>query len=210
MTLPNGRDSDSNQANFKGPPLPQENNHNISVLLGVWGEKFIKDFLQFSLPSLLAPGNAPALANNYKTRFTFLTRKNDLDVFEQSPAFQKLKSICEIDFISIDDLIVLGNYSTTLTLAYDRAIKQTGEQMLNTYFIFLTSDYIMADGSLEGLMRYIKKGYSGICAGNFQVNEEDIKPFLISQINPETHTMQIKPRRINKTKFTTSTFSNSC
>ncbi len=167
----------------------------------MWGEKFITDCLQLSLPSLLAPGNIPALAANYSLRFVFLSREQDIPVFENSQAFQKLKSICDVEFISIADLIVFNNYSTTLTLAYDRAVRQTGEQMLNTYFVFLTSDYIMADGSLEGLMRYIKKGYSGICTGNFQVIEEKITPFLLNKIDPLTQTMSINSRDLLKQSF---------
>jgi hypothetical protein len=176
--------------------LPQENNYKLHLLLAVWGEKFINDFLGLSLPSLLAPGNIPALTNQYETSFVFLTKTADIEVFEKHPAYQKLKTICKTEFISIDDLIVFGNYSTTLTLSFDRAIKQTGEQMLNTYFVFLTSDYIMADGSGEGLMRYIAKGYSGICMGNFQVIQEEIEQYLRDKIDPATHIMQIKSREL--------------
>ena len=68
--------------------------------------------------------------------------------------------------------------------------------MLNTYFIFLTSDYIMADGSMMGLIRYIKKGYSGIYAGNYQVAEENIKPLLLNLIDPDTSVMTVKPREL--------------
>jgi len=181
--------------------LPQENNSPVCVLLAVWGDAFIKSFLRLSLPSLLAPGNIPALANSCKTRFFILTRTQDIPSFEKRRAFHRLKAICDIEFILIDDLIVYGNYSTTLTLAYDRAIKHTGNKMLETYFVFLTSDYIMADGSLEGLMRYIRKGYNGIFAGNFQVIEEDMKPFLLDHIDPATHVMQIKPRDLLKESF---------
>jgi len=173
----------------------------VCILLGVWGEKFIKDFLQLSLLSLLAPGNIPALVKNYKTKFIFLTRSHDINVFETDPAFQLLKAYCDIEFTSINDLIVIGNYSTTLTLAYDRAIKSTGERMLNTYFIFLTSDYIMADGSFEGLMRYMAKGYSGICAGNFQVVQESMEPFLLGHIDKQAGYMQIKPRELLRESF---------
>ncbi len=142
--------------------------NSVHILLTVWGEKFITDFLEFGLLSLLAPGNVPAIAKAYPSKFIFLTRSNDINTFEQNPAFQKLKTICDIQFIEINDLLVIGNHSTTVTLAYERAIRQAGNAMLNTYFVFLTSDYIMADRSLEGLIRYMKKGYSGIFAVNFQ------------------------------------------
>lgn len=177
--------------------MPHQN-HEVAILLGVWGEKFIKDFLQLSLASLLAPGNIPAMSQQYKTRFVFLTRSYDVEIFESELAFQELKKYCTIEFIPINDLIILSNYSTTLTLAYDRAIKQAGLAMLNTYFIFLTADYIFADGSFRGLMRYMQQGYSGIQAGNFQVAQEEIESDLINMIDRKNHILQISPRELLK------------
>lgn len=175
-----------------------EQDYQVRILLGVWGESFIENFLEYSLPSLLAPGNIPALAAEYPVTFVFLTCSSDVPVFEDSFAIQQLKKHCKIEYVSIRDLIVFGNYSTTLTYAFDRAIRQTGEEMLKTYFIFLTADYIMADGSMQGLMRYMQKGYSGICAGNFQVIKEDIEPQLLSHIDPVSGVMQISPRDLVK------------
>lgn len=175
--------------------------HKACILLGIWGENYINHFLQFSLLSLLAPGNLPAFAKSYPTRFVFLTRSYDVTIFENHPAFLKLQTWCDVQFISINDLLGIDNYSTILTLAYDRAIRQTGKDMLNTYFLFLTSDYMMADGSLQGLMRYMQKGYSGIYAGNFQVVQEEIEPYLRSCIDPVHQVMQIQPRDLLEKSF---------
>src|SRR5579872_937686 len=109
----------------------------ICVLLAVWGERYIKDFMDLGLPSLLAPGNLPALSSQYPVKFVFLTRSAEISLFNQYPVMEKLKTYCDIEFISLDDLITIENYSTTLTLALDRAIKNTGKQMLNTYFLIL-------------------------------------------------------------------------
>lgn len=179
----------------------ENKHHQVRILLAVWGEKYIKDFLQLSLPSLLAPGNIPAMAKVYPLRLVFLTQDTDIDVFENNQVFKKLKEVCAVEFISIKDLIVFSHYSTTLTLAYDRAVRLTGEQMLNTYFVFLTADYVMANGSLEGLMRYIKKGYSGICAGNFQVIEEEFTPYLLSQFDAENQAISIQPQELLNESF---------
>lgn len=174
---------------------------NACILLGVWGEKYINDFLRLSLPSLLAPGNIPALAHAYRTKFVFLTRSYDIDTFKSNAGFQKLSMLCDIEFININDLLGISNYATVLTLAYDRAIKRTGTQMLKTYFIFLTSDFIMANGSFAGLMRQLEKGYSGICSGNFQVLQENMEPFLLHHVDATTHVMQIEPRELLKLSF---------
>jgi hypothetical protein len=44
----------------------------IKVLLPVWGYEFTQQFLKLSLPTLLAPGNLPALAKTMPTGFIFL------------------------------------------------------------------------------------------------------------------------------------------
>ncbi|TAK76567.1 MAG: hypothetical protein EPO11_04055 [Gammaproteobacteria bacterium] len=173
----------------------------ICVLLAIWGERYIKDFLGLGLPCLLAPGNIPALATYYPVRFIFLTRADNVSIFDDHPAIQKLKAYCKIEYIAIDDLITVGNYSTTLTLAFDRAIRAAGKKMLKTYFLILTADYIMADGSLRGLMRYIQAGYNGICAGNFQVIKEDTRAFFLNKIDPISQVIQIQPRELLEYSF---------
>jgi len=176
--------------------MQQNETNQVYILLSVWGEEYIHDFFNMSLPSLLASGNIPALVQKYKTTFLMLTRESNVEFFENHVSMRQLKKYCDVKYLFIDDLIVIGNYSTTLTLAYDRAMRQTGEQMLNTYFIFLVADYIMAKGSLEGLMRYMQKGYSGICAGNFQVIREDIEPYLLSKKDTHTQIIPIGPREL--------------
>ena len=171
------------------------------ILLGVWGESYIDEFFQYSLPSLLAPGNIPALAKAYDTRFVFLSKQKDTSYFEKQRAYKSLDCACSVEFLAIDDLIVDGNYSTTLTLAFDRAIKLTRAAMLDTYFIFLTSDYVMANGSFLGLMRYMQKGYSGICAGNFQVNDSGVRPALKKCLDKKTGVLSIEPRELLKISF---------
>lgn len=168
------------------------------ILLGVWGKKYIESFFAISLPSLLAPGNLPALSEEFDITFVFLTKQCDVECYTTIPAMANLKRYCQIEYLPIDDLIVHSNYSTTLTLAYDRAIKAQGGQMLETYFIFLTSDYIMADGSMRGLVKYINEGYSGICAGNYQVIEEDVKDLLLEKVDKAEHVLSIKPREMVK------------
>ena len=46
----------------------------IRVLLPVWGDEFIGQFLDHSLPEPLARGNILALPEALPTRFVFLTR----------------------------------------------------------------------------------------------------------------------------------------
>src|ERR1700752_3982963 len=104
----------------------------IKIILPVWGPRFIAQFLDFCLPSLLARGNIPALANALPTEFVLLTSSQDENVIKQHAAWRSLNEICRTGLLLNDDLITHGNHTTTLTLAYTRAIRLTGDAMLDT------------------------------------------------------------------------------
>lgn len=168
----------------------------VRLLLPVWGEQFIIQFLRISLPTLLAPGNLPAVAAVLPTTFVFLTNSEGAGLLRAHPATIYLQSICDVEFDIIDDLITGDNYSTTLTLAYGRAVRATGPAMLDTCFFFLISDYIMADGSLMNVVSRIQAGADGVLAGNFQVIEEDAKETLLAEFDSNRPSMVIKPREL--------------
>jgi hypothetical protein len=148
------------------------------VLLPVWGRSYITQFLERSLPTLAADGNLPALARALPTRFVFLTRKDDKPAIQAHRAYLGLRQICAIDFLLIDDLIMQANHSTTITLAWERAVRREGAAMLDTCFVFLVSDYVMADGSLATIAERMLAGADAIQAGNFQLDEEIAEAWL--------------------------------
>src|SRR5436309_1187192 len=141
----------------------------IHCVLPVWGYRFVRQFLEVGLPTLLAPGNVPALAAALPTRFIILSRLEDEDFVRNHPAFRRLCQVCETEIRLIDHLITGSNYSTTITLAYTEAIRAAGNDMLDTCFFFLVSDYIVADGSLASVLTRMMAGTSGVLVGNFQV-----------------------------------------
>ena len=168
----------------------------ICVLLPVWGDDFITQFLENSLPTLLAPGNIPALAAALPTRFVFLTRARDEATFRGNAALAELERCCPIEFLPIDDLIMQGNHSTTVTLAYTRAVRQTDLAMLDTCFFFLVSDYVMADGSLGAVLARMLAGASAVQTGNFQLDEATAEPWLKQRLAEAGNTLAMPPREV--------------
>ena len=145
----------------------------VKFLLPVWGQRYIKQFLNTCLPTMLAPGNLPAVAAELPSEFVFLTSSEDANILQEHPACRYLRSICDVSILIIDDLITGDNHSTTITLAYAQAVQAAGSAMRDTCFFFLISDYLMADGSLANAFARIKAGASGVLTGNFQVVEEE-------------------------------------
>src|SRR3974377_1955267 len=120
----------SSQCSDKNREAPKA----IQLLLPVWGTRFISQFLQVSLPTLLAPGNLPSIAKSLPCRFIFLTSSEDIVDLRNHPAIQRhLRGLCEVEFTDIDDLITGDNYSTTVTLAYARAVRAAGDAIVDTY-----------------------------------------------------------------------------
>src|SRR6204780_1245727 len=166
----------------------------ITLLMPVWGYQFIGRFLEFCLPTLLAPNNIPAIARELPCRFVLLSSVIDEPIIRSHPAWQKLERHCACEIQSIDDLITHGNHTATITLAFERALRQSGDAMCDTCFIFLMSDYLVADGSLKTALHKVKTGAGAVLAGNFQIIAEDAAPLFRQRIDLESHEIVLPPR----------------
>jgi hypothetical protein len=166
----------------------------IEVLLPVWGERYTRDFLDFSLPSLLAPGNLPAISKLGACTFVLLAPARDAEVIQESSLWARLLDCCSVRVTYIDDLISQSS-STVLTLAYALVIRASGERALDTCFVPLVSDYVISDGSLRSVTERIFAGASGVLAGNFQVAREIVFPRL-EECKSDTGVLAIAPRSL--------------
>jgi hypothetical protein len=96
----------------------------------------------------------------------------------------------------MDDLITDGNHTATITLAYARIVRETGGAMRDTCFIFLVSDYIVADGALGSVLARVQDGASGVLAGNFQIVAEEAIPLLRHRLDPASPYISLEPREL--------------
>ncbi|HEX4505176.1 MAG TPA: class I SAM-dependent methyltransferase, partial [Alphaproteobacteria bacterium] len=154
----------------------------VKCVVPVWGHNYVRQFLEFGLRTMLAPGNVPALAEMLPCEFVILTSYEDEPFLRQHPTFRLLSQVCKVDIRRIDHLITGTNYSTTITLAYAEAIRAEGPALTDTCFFLLVSDYIVADGSFRNVLKRVMAGASGIQVGNFQVAEQEAMPWLQDQM----------------------------
>jgi hypothetical protein len=168
----------------------------VKFITAVWGESYIEAFAALSLPSFLAPANLPALAQASDLEVVILTRREDVDTFEQYPIFRRLRATCAVHFIHIDDLITTGLYGITLTLAYARAVIACGRQMLDTHFVFMNADFVLADGSLRSLVNHINAGRSIVLGPSFRATAEALEPRLLAEVDAASGTLVMSPRNM--------------
>lgn len=157
----------------------------VKFLTAVWGETYVARFAALALPSFLAPGNLPALAEASELEVVILTAQRDLEFFERHDAFRRLRTVCAVRFVHIDDLIVGGVYGVTLTIAYARAIFECGRAMLDTHFVFMNADFVLADGSLRTLARHIVAGRPVVLAPSFRATAEALETPLRRLVRPD-------------------------
>src|SRR4051812_4646266 len=181
------------------PLLPQQRRgapNAVKLVLPVWGYEYVRQFLECGLPTLLAPGNVPALAAELPCEFILLTSADDEEFLREHSTFKRLSAICHTEIRLIDHFISDGNYSTTITLAYTEVVRSTGLEMVDTCFFFLVSDYIMADGSLLSALKRMQAGASAVLVGNFQVSREDAMPWLLDKLSVAKGSLALPPREM--------------
>jgi len=159
-------------SNAMAPPFNE-----IQILLPVWGAQYTKAFLDFCLPSLLAPRNIPALAILRPCTLVVLAPATDAEIIQKSPLWSLLQHYSSVSIVAIDDLISRSS-STVLTLAYALAIRRAGARALETCFIPIVADYIFAEGALLAVVERIAKGARAVLAGNFLISREGALPEL--------------------------------
>lgn len=168
----------------------------VKILMPVWGYRYIRQFVEFCLPTLLTPGNIPALAEALPCEFHLMTSAADAPIIAEHPAWRKLQSLCRVKIELIDDLITDGNHSTTMTLACARAVRAVGAQMVDTCFIIGCGDYIFNNVALDSVLKRMNAGASAVLAGNFQVVAEDALPTLRGMIDPTTLEWSLSSRQL--------------
>jgi hypothetical protein len=173
----------------------------IKFLTVIWGARYIEEFASVSLPSYLAAGNLPFMASETDLEIVVMTSMDSRDKFEERGHLEKLKVLCPVRYILIDDLITSGNYGVTLTLAYARGIRDSGSEQTNTHFVFMNSDFVLANGSLKTLVAKLREGHRAIMAPSLRACSETVIPALADAVNHVDRTLTMSPRPMVQLAF---------
>jgi hypothetical protein len=168
----------------------------VHVLLPVWKDRYVAQFLDLCLPSLLAGGNVPSVARTLPCTFTVLTRRRDAPRIREHPRWRDLAALCQAEISLIDDLIRSENHAMTLTLAYARAMRTAGAGMRDTCFFLLVSDFILANGALARALESVHSGASGVLSGSIQVVAEEALAWARELVAPAAASLVLDPRHL--------------
>ncbi len=145
-------------------------------IVSFWGEEYRRLFTTLCLPSLLAPGNIPALVNKADARFVMACTRTDWDALQGSPLMGLLRRHIEPVFVEIpdpqpgDDKFRIMTHSHRI--AADMAIAA------KAYGSYLCPDGMLSDGSVATLQRMVAEGAKVVLGSALRHVQETFLPAL--------------------------------
>lgn len=138
----------------------------IIISFSVWGDQYIFLFMNYSIPSMLAKGNIPKIAENRCIQIDIFTTLEDKNKIERHDNFINLKNFCNINFIIFPtSLIKSEEYSRNSDelrymiyggfhhLSIERARAYKADIMC------LGPDNVHSNDSLGNYVKFLDEGY---------------------------------------------------
>jgi hypothetical protein len=99
----------------------------IRLVTYAWGRQHVEDLLNYALPSVLAPGNLPALSTVFDCVVVVVTEEAFFADVRDSPACHALQRVCPLKLVSLDDLVAEPwQYGMTIAHSLFRGFEDLG------------------------------------------------------------------------------------
>jgi hypothetical protein len=183
----------ANEAVERGPSASRR--EPARVITMAWGDRYIDDLVEITIPALLAPGNLPAFAAQFDCEFVIVTETRLFDRLARSAAIAALLNFADLRLVPIDDLLSPW-YGITLTYALVRGFADLGAAMTDTHLVFLNADFVVADGSYRKLAEIIKRGERLIVCPSYCMNLEDTVEVLRRRRDPTSWALSLSRREL--------------
>ena len=162
----------------------------FDFVIPCWGESHTKLFLDVCLPSLLAPGNLPAISSLGDSRFCLYTTDVDFEKIRHSPAFAVLKQLITVEVHFPKGL--KGDRYEKMSSCHRHAIASAESR--RAAVVCLGADLVMANGSLAAISRLADSGKRVVLSPGISVVAEEALPVFAAMANSSDHAIVVSPR----------------
>ncbi len=160
-----------------------------------WGDSYVDELLNLALPSLLAPGNLPAVAAQAPCELVLVSEERLFAKIAGHPAVREAQKLCPVRLVGLDDLITRSDkYGMALTYALHRAFADLGPAMTDAWLMFFNADFVMADGSLRNLLGHLMRGERIVASPSYCTVKEEMIPELKRRLALDPTRLAIAPR----------------
>ena len=156
-------------------------------VIAVWGERFRNYFLDLCLPTLLSPGNLPALATAQRSKFLIWTRPDDWAAMKTSPIFRLLEQYIDPVFNELPPCPVDTSPCIHMGIGHRRGLEMA--YAAKAYPFVITPDCMLSDGMVARLQQLAIEGIELALVPALRFAEE---PFF-----DRLHNLGVSPRDRN-------------
>jgi hypothetical protein len=166
----------------------------LQVIIPVWGERFVRDFLDVVLPLHQSPENVSALARRPGSAYIVYTRQRDVSLLEREPSFQRMRRLVDTQIRIIPEPISVPHEA--MSDCYRDALAKT--KAGNVGFVFLAADSIIADGTFGALGALADSGKRCVFVAGPRVVAEGFSAAIRDQRSAFDEAIAIPPREMTK------------
>jgi hypothetical protein len=127
----------------------------VNFVTVVWGDWHTSAFLALNLPTLLAPGNLPALSEQWKIVYDIYTRAADIEKIEQSQVGRWLRRIALLRINVISEEII-GDPIRAHHEIWLEAIEKA--QRERAFVLLMPPDVVWSDGAFRHVGTLLARG----------------------------------------------------
>jgi hypothetical protein len=142
------------------------------VVTAVWGSEFIDLFLDVCIPNQLSARNLPALPAG--SRYRVFTKSADVPRLSASTRLAEVGRVLPVDIVEVDpDAGEAGkpgqirNRYKMMTDCHRRAVAEAANA--DAALIFLAPDFVLAEGTIETLVRLHAAGSRAVLSANLRL-----------------------------------------
>jgi hypothetical protein len=138
----------------------------------LWGQRFRRYFLDLCLPTLLSPGNLPALATAQRSKFLIFTYADDFAAIKCAPIFALLEKYVDPVFFEIPPCPVGTMGSAHMGIGHRRGLETA--YAAKAYPFVLTPDSVFSDGTVGRLQGLASEGVELVLVPALRFSEEPL------------------------------------
>jgi hypothetical protein len=141
----------------------------------IWGQKYVERWLRYGLPSMLAPGNLPALRDRFPV---------DVVLFTDEQSAPALKAACPFKVYTVPIEYGRSQKYGPMIRSHNQALVWAWREDLG--IIFGLADSFYADGTFAEVGRLVASGKRAVLTQGLNVIEEALPP-----LDPATRTRDL-------------------
>lgn len=167
----------------------------LTLILPLWGEKYVALWRDISLPSFLAPGNLPALARRFDDiKFRIYTSAEDWPAIEAAKA--ELYPFCQVEAYCIgprSGIAAACDTGTMMTKLHQMGYVEAFCEKRG--ILYLVGDSLFSDGLYETVGRHIESGVDAVVTQGTGIREETAR--LLAPNYHDMHVTHVNPQLLH-------------